>query len=256
MAAQMKHANSDYACSAEEWTARQDLAACYRIFDHLGWSESIYNHISLKVPGEDHAFLINPFGLLYSEVTASNLVKIDIDGNTLDGSPHPVNKAGFTQHAYFHRHLDWAHAICHTHTTATMAVCASEGGLLPTNFYACNFIGQIGYHDFEGVTVREEEGERLLANLGDKHILMLRNHGPVVIGRTLPEMFIQFWALQRACEIQVATMSMGVPIHVPGEVIGVHQRDLYQAQAPGGPGHADFEAWKRKIARIDDSWKN
>lgn len=256
MATQMKLAHSGYECSEAEWAARQDLAACYRIFDHLGWSESIYNHISLKVPGEDHAFLINPFGLLYSEVTASNLVKIDIDGNTLDGSPYPVNKAGFTQHAYFHRHLDWAHAICHTHTTATMAVCASEGGLLPTNFYACNFIGQVGYHDFEGVTVREEEGERLLANLGDKRILMLRNHGPVVLGRTLPEMFVQFWALQRACEIQVATMSMGMPIHVPGEVIGVHQRDLYQAQAPGGPGHADFEAWKRKVARLDDSWRN
>jgi ribulose-5-phosphate 4-epimerase/fuculose-1-phosphate aldolase len=134
-------------CSEAEWQARQDLAACYRIFDHLGWSESIYNHISFKVPGEDHAFLINPYGLMYDEVTASNLVKIDIDGNVLAGN-YPVNKAGFTQHAYFHRHLDWAHAICHTHTTATMAVCASENGLEPTNFYACNFIGQIGYHDF------------------------------------------------------------------------------------------------------------
>ncbi len=131
-------------CSEAEWAARQELAACYRIFDLLGWSESIYNHISLRVPGEENAFLINPFGLLYSEVCASNLVKIDIDGNTLDGSPYPVNKAGFTQHAAFHRHLPHAHAICHTHTTATMAVCGLEGGLRPTNFYACAFIGQIG----------------------------------------------------------------------------------------------------------------
>ena len=121
-------------CSDAEWQARQDLAACYRIYDHLGWSESIYNHISLKVPDEEGAFLINPFGLLYSEVTASNLVKIDIDGNTLDGSPYPVNKAGFTQHAYFHRHLPWAHAISHVHTTATMAVCSLEEGLMPVNF--------------------------------------------------------------------------------------------------------------------------
>ena len=121
-------------CSDAEWQARQELAACYRIFDLLGWGESIYNHISARVPDEDNAFLINPFGLLYSEVCASNLVKIDIDGNTLDGSPYPVNKAGFTQHGYFHRHLDWAHAICHVHTTASMAVCSLEGGLQPVNF--------------------------------------------------------------------------------------------------------------------------
>ena len=160
-------------CSDAEWQARLDLAACYRIFEQLGWSEWIYNHISLRVPGEDHAFLINPYGLLYSEVCASNLVKIDVDGNTLDGSPYPVNMAGFVQHSYFHRHLEWAHAICHVHTTATMAVCSVEGGLQPTNFYAASFAGQMGYHDFEGVTVRPEEGERLLANLSDKRVLML-----------------------------------------------------------------------------------
>ena len=243
-------------CSEAEWQVRQELAACYRIFDMLGWGESIYNHISVKVPDEEDAFLINPFGLLYSEVCASNLVKIDIDGNTLDGSPYPVNKAGFTQHAYFHRHLERAHAICHSHTTASMAVCSLEGGLQPTNFYACNFIGKLAYHDFEGVTVRGEEGERLLANLGDKHILMLKNHGPVVIGRTLQEMFLQHWALQRACEIQVATMSMGQPIMVPDEVVAVHQRDLGQVQLPGGPGAPDFAAFIRKIDKIDRSWRD
>ena len=140
-------------CSEAEWAARQDLAACYRIFDMLGWSESIYNHITLRVPGEE-AFLINPFGLLWSEVSASNLVKIDSDGNKLCGSPHPVNLAGFTQHSMFHKRLPWAHAIVHTHTPDTMAVCSSEEGLTPTNFYACFFEGAIGYHDFEGITVR------------------------------------------------------------------------------------------------------
>ena len=243
-------------CSEAEWQARLDLAACYRIFDHLGWSESIYNHISLRVPGEDGAFLINPFGLLYSEVCASNLVKIDIDGNVLDGSSYPVNRAGFTQHSHFHRHLPRAHAICHTHTTATMAVCALEGGLQPTNFYACAFIGQIGYHDFEGVTVRPEEGDRLIANLGDKRVLMLRNHGPVIMGETLAEMFFTHWALQRACEIQLATLSMGKAIAVPPDVIAVHQRDLHMAQVPGGPGAADFAAWVRVIDRIDRSWRD
>ncbi len=248
------HRNLD--CSEAEWQSRQDLAACYRIFDELGWSESIYNHISLRVPGEPGAFLINPYGLLYSEVCASNLVKIDIDGNKLDGSDYPVNLAGFVQHAYFHRHLDWAHAICHTHTTAAMAVCSSEMGLQPTNFYACSFTGQLAYHDFEGVTVRPEEGERLLANLGDKRVLMLRNHGPVVLGETIAEMFFTHWALQRACEIQVATQALGKPIVVGEDVIVVHQRDLHMAVPPGGRGHADFEAWKRRVDRIDRSWRD
>ena len=258
MATQLKTGHSrNIECSEEEWQARLELAACYRIFDHLGWSESIYNHISLRVPGEDNAFLINPFGLLYSEVCASNLVKIDIDGNTLDGSEFPVNKAGFVQHGYFHRHVPWAHAICHTHTTATMAVCSLEGGLQPINFYACNFMGKLAYHDFEGITVRAEEGERLLANLGDKRILMLRNHGPVILGRALPEIFIQHWSLQRACEVQMATLSMGQPVRVPDEVVAIHQRDLAQGQVPGKlPGQADFEAWLRRIDKVDRSWRD
>lgn len=258
MATQLSsHQPRNIECSDAEWAARQELAACYRIFDLLGWSESIYNHISVRVPGEDNAFLINPFGLLYSEVCASNLVKIDIDGNTLDGSSYPVNRAGFVQHGLFHRSLDWAHAICHTHTTAAMAVCSMEGGLQPVNFYACNFIGNLAYHDFEGITVRDEEGVRLLANLGDKRILMLRNHGPVVLGRSIPEMFIQNWSLQRACEIQVATMQMGEPIRISDEVVKVHQRDLREGRVPGTmPGEADFAAWVRKIDRIDRSWRD
>jgi ribulose-5-phosphate 4-epimerase/fuculose-1-phosphate aldolase len=241
--------------SDAEWEARQQLAAAYRVFDHLGWSEMIYNHITLKVPGEDHAFLINPFGLHFSEVKASNLVKIDIDGNKLDDSPYPVNRAGFVQHAVFHRHLPDVHCIMHTHTTAGMAVSSLEGGLQPINFYACNFAGQIAYHDFEGVTVRDEEGARLVANLGDKRMLLLRNHGIVAMGRTLPEAFIKHWSLQRACEIQLATLSMGKPLTVPPEVVAVHQRDLHMAQVPGGPGAADFAAMVRLVDRVDTSWR-
>lgn len=258
MASQLATASKTRAidCSDAEWQARLDLAACYRIFDHFGWSESIYNHISLRVPDEDGAFLINPFGLLYSEVCASNLVKIDVQGNTLGSSPYPVNKAGFTQHAYFHRTLDFAHAVCHTHTTEQMAVCSLEEGLLPTNFYSCAFVGKIGYHDFEGVTVRAEEGERLVENLGEHRVLMLRNHGPVVLGETVMEMFFNQWALQRACEIQCATLAMGRPVIVSDEVLAVHQRDLDQVQLPGGPGAADFAAWVRQIDRVDRSWRD
>ncbi|MEQ1497437.1 MAG: class II aldolase/adducin family protein [Novosphingobium sp.] len=257
MATQLNAHARNIECSEAEWQARLELAACYRVFDHLGWSESIYNHISVKVPGEEGAFLINPFGLLYSEVCASNLVKIDLDGNTLDGSPYPVNKAGFTQHGLFHRNVPGAHAIAHTHTTATMAVSSLEGGLQPVNFYACNFAGRIAYHDFEGITVRSEEGERLLANLGEKRILMLRNHGPVIIGRSLPEVFITHWSLQRACEVMLATRAAGKPIVVSDDVVAVHLRDLHEAAVPGTlPGQADFDAWVRKIDRIDRSWRD
>jgi ribulose-5-phosphate 4-epimerase/fuculose-1-phosphate aldolase len=243
--------------SEAEWTARQELASCYRVFAMLGWDEMIYNHITVRLSGDRGEFLINPYGMHFSEVTASSLVKIDIDGNKLDAdNPWGVNRAGFVQHSLFHRHLPDAHAIIHTHTTATMAVCALEGGLLPINFYACNFMGQIGYHDFEGVTVRDEEGPNLLRNLGDRTILMLRNHGPVVMGRTLPEAFLKYWALQRACEIQVATLSMGGPIHVSDEVVTVHQRDLGQTAPPGGPGAAELAAMVRRVDRIDQSWRD
>ena len=256
MATALKNSTPSATMSDHEWAARQELAACYRIFDMLGWSEMIYNHITVKLDDQPGAFLINPFGLHFSEVTASSLVKIDIDGNKLADSPYPVNRAGFVQHALFHRHLPDAHCIMHTHTTAGMAVSSLEGGLQPVNFYACNFIGQIAYHDFEGVTVRDEEGIRLLEHLGDRRAMLLRNHGILVMGRTLPEAFVKHWALQRACEIQLATMSMGKPLVVPDEVIAVHQRDLYMAQATANPGEADFAAMVRKVDRIDTSWRD
>ncbi|GAO40436.1 hypothetical protein SCH01S_48_00960 [Sphingomonas changbaiensis NBRC 104936] len=241
--------------SESEWKARQELAACYRVFAMLGWDEMIYNHITVKVPDEEDAFLINPFGLHFSEVKASNLVKIDIDGNKLDDNPYPVNLAGFVQHSVFHRNLPDAHCIMHTHTTAGMAVSSLEGGLQPVNFYAANFVGQIAYHDFEGVTVRSEEGERLIAHLGDKRAMLLKNHGILVMGRTLPEAFIKHWSLQRACEIQMATLSMGKPLTISPEVVAVHQRDLSKVQIPGGAGRADFDAMVRRVDKIDPSWR-
>jgi ribulose-5-phosphate 4-epimerase/fuculose-1-phosphate aldolase len=239
-----------------DWEARQQLAACYRVFDMFGWSELIYNHITLKVPGEEGAFLINPYGLHFSEVTASNLVKIDLDGNKLDDNPYPVNLAGFVQHSVFHRNIPDAHCIAHTHTQAGMAVSAYEDGLLPINFYACAFVGQVAYHDFEGITVRGEEGERLIANLGDKRAMFLRNHGILVMGRTVAEAFFRHWVLQRACEIQVSQLAMGKPIMVPPEVLAVHQRDMSKVQLPGGPGAPDFAAMVRMIDRKDRSWRD
>lgn len=242
--------------AAAEWDARQQLAACYRVFDMLGWAEGIYNHITLRVPGEDNAFLINPYGLHYSEICASNLVKIDIDGNKLDDGPWPVNPAGFVQHSVFHRHLPDAHCIMHTHTSAGMAVASLEGGLRPVNFYAAGFAGRIAYHDFEGVTVRPEEGARLIANLGDRRVMLLRNHGILAMGATLPEAFLKHWMLQRACEVQLATMAAGPAIEIAPEVLAVHQRDLSQIQIPGGTGKADFDAMVRLVDRKDRSWRD
>lgn len=255
MATVAKHAAPRPDMSAAEWEARQQLAACYRIFDHLGWSELIYNHITLRVPGESDAFLINPFGLGYDEVRASNLVKIDIDGQVLDGSPYPVNRAGFTQHSVFHRHLPDAHCIIHTHTTAGMAVSSCAEGLRPISFYAAALIGRIAYHGFEGVTIRPDEGERLIANLGQRRVMILRNHGTLVMAGSLPEAFLNQWVLQRACEIQVATGAAGTPVDIPAEVIAVHQRDLAAVQLPVGPGVPDFQSLVRRIDRIDPSWR-
>jgi ribulose-5-phosphate 4-epimerase/fuculose-1-phosphate aldolase len=239
-----------------EWQARQQLAACYRIFAYYGWDELIYTHISLRVPDEDEAFLINPFGLHYSEVTASNLLKIDIDGNKLCDSNYPVNRAGFVQHSLFHRHLPDAHCIMHTHTTAGMAVASTQEGLTPTSFYAGFFVGQIAYHDFEGVTIRDDEGPRFLENLGDKKFMILRNHGLLVMGETVPEAFFRYFMLERACQMQIATRQAGTPLVIPQEVIDVHQRDMMGACPPGGFGVTEFNAMTRVIDKIDSSWRD
>ncbi|WP_417620461.1 class II aldolase/adducin family protein [Parasphingorhabdus sp.] len=248
--------NIQSSCSEKEWEARQRLAACYRIFAYLGWDEMIFNHITLKVPGEDDAFLINPYGLHFSEVTASTLVKIDIEGNTLDGSTYPVNKAGFTQHSLFHRELPDVHAIIHTHTTATMAVSSVEGGLQPINFYAAAIVPRLAYHKFEGITVHEDEGPRFLASLGDKRMMMLENHGPVVMGRTLEEAFLNHWVLQRACEIQMQTLAMGKPVMIGEEVIRKHLASLSEASIdPLQQGVPEFDAMVRLVDAQDRSWR-
>ena len=192
----------------EEWTARVELAAAYRIFDMLGWTELIYNHISLRVPGPETHFLINPFGLHYSEVTASNLVKIDLAGNVVGESKWPINPAGFTPHATIHRAIAEAHCVMHTHTTAGLAVACLEDGLSMSNFYSAQLHGKVAYHDFEGITVHGDEGPRLAASLADKRVLVLRNHGLLVTGTDVFNAFRWMWTLQRACEVQLAAGSI------------------------------------------------
>ena len=241
--------------SPEEWDARVQLAAAYRIFAHLGWTELIYNHISLRVPGPQPHFLINPFGLHYSEVCASNLVKVDIDGRIVGHSDWPINPAGFTFHGAIHAALPDAHCVMHVHTTPTMAVCCLEEGLSYSNFYAAQLYGSVAYHDFEGITVHADEAPRLLASLGRKPLLILRNHGLLSTGPTLPLAFVRLWTLQRACEVQVAQAALGPAIPVSEAVAIRTTDDSFQFDAQFGAGQDVFDAMTRLVDRIDDSYK-
>jgi len=192
-----------------EWQARVQLAACYRVFDLLGWTEVIFNHITLRVPGPQRVFLINPFGLMYHEVTASNLVAVDIEGRPVRPTEHAVNRAGFVTHSAIHGHVDQAHCVMHTHTTTGMAVACSQQGLSHDSFYGAQLHGRVAYHEFEGITVNPEERARMLASIGDRHCVILRNHGLLSWGHGIAEAFMWLWTLQRACDVQVASRSVG-----------------------------------------------
>jgi ribulose-5-phosphate 4-epimerase/fuculose-1-phosphate aldolase len=244
----------------DERKARVELAACYRVFAMLGWTEMIYNHITVRLPdsvtGGQKQFLINPFGLHYSEVTASNLVKIDLQGKVLDGSPHPVNPAGFTVHAALHDGLPDAHCVMHTHTTAGIAVACTQGGLAQNNFYSAQLHELVAYHDFEGITIHADEAPRLLKNIGDKPVVILRNHGLLAWAKTLPLAFVRLWTLQRACDIQMAQAAMGSAIMVPEPVARKTTHDSFQFDAQFGAGQDVFDALVRQVDKMDISYQN
>jgi ribulose-5-phosphate 4-epimerase/fuculose-1-phosphate aldolase len=241
--------------SAPEWQARVELAAAYRIFAMLGWNELIYNHISLRVPDAEGQFLVNPFGLHYTEVTASNLVKVDVDGHVIGHSDWPINPAGFTFHGAIHATLPDAHCVMHVHTTPTMAVCCLAEGLSFTNFYAAQLWGKVAYHEFEGITVHREEGARILASANGKPVLLLRNHGPVTIGQTLPHAFALLWTLQRACEVQMASQALGTLRAIPVPVLEACVRDALQFNPKYGAGQDSFDALRRRVDRIDPGYQ-
>ncbi len=241
--------------TAEEWAQRVELAACYRIFDLLGWTEFIFNHITLRVTGPERHFLINPFGLWYSEVTASNLVKIDLDGNTIGKSEWPVNKAGFIIHSAIHAARSDAHCVMHTHTTAGVAVACQEEGLSAHNFYGSQLRGRVAYHDFEGISVELDERPRLVESLGRHNVLLLRNHGLLVCGGTVPEALQRMMTVQRACEVQLAAEASGKTItQIPAEIC---KRAGKQGEAfdPAGYGTRLFTALQRRIDGIDPSYR-
>jgi ribulose-5-phosphate 4-epimerase/fuculose-1-phosphate aldolase len=243
-------------CDPQEWDARVELAAVYRVFDMLGWTELIFNHITLRVPGPHKHFLINPFGLTYDEVKASNLVKIDLDGNILSPGDYPVNPAGLVIHSAIHASVADAHCVMHTHTTAGLAVACMEGGLSYTNFYSAQLHGMVAYHDFEGVTVHDDEKARILKSMGDKRLLILRNHGLLSHGVSLAHAFALLWTLNRACEIQVVTDSMrGSTIPVAPEIMERAKRDSLQFSPARGAGENVLAALIRRAERRDPSYK-
>jgi ribulose-5-phosphate 4-epimerase/fuculose-1-phosphate aldolase len=244
----------------DERQLRNELAACYRIFDLLGWSELIYNHITVRLPpsvsGDELQFLINPFGLHFNEVTASNLVKIDIEGRILGDGPHGINPAGFTLHAAIHGGIAGAHCVMHTHTTTGSAVACSAAGLCSDNFYAAMLHGRLAYHDFEGITLHPDEGPRVVRSIGQAQAVILRNHGLLAWGLHLPQAFAYLWTLQRACDIQVAGAALGPTSPVP---LAVQQRasaDALQFDPRYGAGRDGYDAMVRQVMRRDASFRD
>jgi ribulose-5-phosphate 4-epimerase/fuculose-1-phosphate aldolase len=241
-----------------EARARVELAGLYRVFDMLGWAEMIFNHISLRVPNTsgEKQFLINPFGLHYSEVCASNLVKIDLQGNIIGHSDWPINPAGFVPHSRIHGAIDSAHCVMHTHTTAGLAVACSQAGLSMNNFYSAQLHGRVAYHDFEGITLHSDEGPRLLKSIGTKPAVILRNHGLLTWGHSLASAFVMLWTLQRACEIQIATAALGPSIPISEAVQIKCAADSLQFGGKEGAGQDVLDALLRRLDRIDTVYRN
>jgi len=241
-----------------EAVLRRQLAAAYRLVDHFGWTELIYAHLTARVPGEQPHFLINPFGMNYDEVTASNLVKIDLDGNTVGESTHPVNYAGFVIHSAIHMvHQSRHRAVMHTHTRAGMAVAATREGLLPISMNATAFHGNLAYHDYEGVSLELDERSRLLKDLGDSTAMMLRNHGLLTTGRSVAEAFIRLYRLERACQTQVDAGAAGTVAVMGDNVAGKSRAQLDGfGDANTGQGDLEFAALIRKLDKTDTSWRN
>lgn len=239
-----------------EWALRVDLAACYRIFAMLGWTELIYNHITVRVPGPDRHFLINPFGLQYNEVTARNLVKVDLEGRVVGDAAWPVNPAGFTLHSAIHSGIPEAHCVMHTHTTAGCAVACSSAGLSTDNFYSAQLHGRVASHDFEGITVHADEGPRVVASIGSAQAVILRNHGLLAWGQTIAQAFAYLWSLQRACEIQVAGAALGPTEPISDAVRRKSSADALQFDPRYGGGQDVFAALIRQVDRIDPSYRD
>jgi ribulose-5-phosphate 4-epimerase/fuculose-1-phosphate aldolase len=242
--------------SAEEWAIREDLAATYRLVALHGWDDLIFTHISARVPGPEHHFLINPYGQMFEEITASSLVKIDVEGNKLVDSPFPVNAAGFTIHSALHMNRDDAGCVIHLHTTDGVAVSAQREGLLAIDQHAMSISDDVAYHDYEGIALDLSERDRLVDDIGDKHLMILRNHGTLAIGKTCADAFMRMFFLERACSMQVRALAGGAATNWPNQ--GVPEKTASQGRGAfdGTMGAMAWPALRRKCDRVDPSYKN
>ncbi|HZD53726.1 MAG TPA: class II aldolase/adducin family protein [Woeseiaceae bacterium] len=242
--------------SEEEWRTRVDLAACYRLVAGYGWDDLVFTHISARVPGPGEHFLINAYGLLFEEMTASSLVKVDLAGHKVMESPHDINPAGFVIHSAVHEARRDVGCVLHTHTKAGVAVSAQERGLVPISQVSLFPLASLGYHDYEGVALNPEEKPRLVADLGDRTSLILRNHGLLTAAPTIPDAFLAMYVLETACQTQLLAQSAGVELR---EVDGRIQAGIAaQAQevTKGLGGHLVWPALLRKLDRLDPSYRN
>jgi len=241
--------------SAEEWQLRVDLAACYRLVALYGWSDLVFTHISARIPGPEHHFLINPYGLMFDEITASSLVKVDQQCNKIIESPYPVNPAGFVIHSAVHAAREDIQCVLHTHTRAGIAVSAQKDGVLPISQQSTFVLASLAYHDYEGVAFRDDEKPRLQADMGSANFLMLRNHGLLTCGKTIADAFLSMYTFENTCQIQIAAQSGGGELTQvnPKIVEGVGQ--AMKVQTGGMGGQFVWPSLIRKLDRIDDSYK-
>jgi ribulose-5-phosphate 4-epimerase/fuculose-1-phosphate aldolase len=250
----MHIASLEQVVSAEEWQLRCDLAACYRLVAAYGWSDLVFTHVSARIPGPEHHFLINPYGLMFDEITASSLVKVDQDCNKLIDSPFPVNPAGFVIHSAIHQAREDAGCVLHTHSRAGVAVSAQKCGVLPISQQSIFVLSSLAYHDYEGVALRDDEKVRLQADLGPATYLMLRNHGLLTVGRTVPDAFLAMYGFENTCRIQIDAQAGGELIAVdPAIVEGAAK--AARAVTLGGAGALAWPALLRKLDRMDASYR-
>ncbi len=243
--------------SAEEWQLRVDLAACYRLTALYGWSDLVFTHISARVPGPEHHFLINPYGLMFDEITASSLVKVDAQCNKVIDSPYPVNPAGFVIHSAVHEARHDMLCVMHTHTRAGVAVSAQKGGILPISQQSAFILASVGYHDYEGVAFRDDEKPRLQKDLGNATHLILRNHGLLVVGKTIADAFASMYRLESACQIQLSAQAGGGELIAFGpEIWTAHDSSGAYVRAGGIGGAFMWPALLRKLDRIDTSYRD
>lgn len=234
---------------------RTDLAACYRLVAHYGWDDLIFTHISARIPGPEHHFLINPYGMLFSEITASSLVKVDQHAHVIGHAEHPVNPAGFVIHSAVHAARPDVACVLHTHTPAGVAVSAQKKGLLPISQQATIALASLGYHGYEGIALRDDEKPRLVADLGTSSCLILRNHGLLTVGPTIADAFLMMFNLQRACEIQIGAQAGGELIEVDPRILGGVKANV-EAVTKGMGGQLAWPALLRLLDRVSPGFRD